>query len=239
MAATARHLGPAAIAASALAFAVPASDARPLERCTLQQVLKFDSAPLGASWPESTRYGAWYSVHNGFGFTHVEQAGTVRRLWLAPKAAADASQTFSALIRSVQSFGDLDMTVRVQTYAQLRRPKANPWEVAWVLWHYTDSDHFYYFSLKPNGWELGKEDPAYRGKQRFLASSTGRAYPVRRWYRVRVRQLGNEIAVWVDDRLAVRFTDRQRPYGAGHVALYVEDAAAVFGPVALRTCRAV
>ena len=198
--------------------------------------LAYDASPTGVSWLEATRYGPWYSVHNGFGFTRVENTSQGRRLWLSPRAPTAVSETFSSLVRSVRSFGDTDMTLGFQTLAQLRRPQPNPWEVAWAIWRYQDNDHFYYFIVKPNGWELGKEDPAYPGRQRFLASSSGHRFPVGVWYRLRVRHVGDEIAVWIDDRLVVRFRDRQRPYRAGAVALYVEDARAVFGPVALREC---
>lgn len=200
--------------------------------------LTYDAAPTGVSWSEGTRYGSWYSVHSGFGSTRVENTSQGRRLWLSPRAPTAVSETFSSLVRSVRSFGDIDMTLRFQTLAQLRLPQPNPWEVAWVIWRYADNDHFYYFIVKPNGWELGKEDPAYPGKQRFLASSSGdHRFPIGVWYRLRVRHVGDEIMVWIDDRLVARFRDRQRPYRAGTVALYVEDARAVFGPVALRECN--
>lgn len=211
------------------------ADARGVTGCADVR-LAYDAAPTGRSWSERTGYGPWSSVHNGFGSTRVEDTSQGRRLWLAPRAAADASETFSSLVRSVRSFANVDLTVGFETLAQLRRPRPNPWEVAWVIWAYRDNDHFYYFILKPNGWELGKEDPAYRGKQRFLASSSARRFPIGAWYRLRVQHVGDEIAVWIGDRLAVRFRDRQRPYRSGAVALYVEDARAVFGPVTLRGC---
>ena len=30
-----------------------------------------------------------------------------------------------------------------------------------MLWRFLDDNHFYYLVLKPNGWEIGKADPAY------------------------------------------------------------------------------
>jgi hypothetical protein len=198
--------------------------------------LGYDAAPTGVSWAERARYGKWLSLHNGFGFTRVEETSQGRRIWLSPRAATEATETYSSLVRTVETFGDVDFTVGFKTLAQLRTPSPNPWEVAWVIWHYTDNDHFYYFLVKPNGWELGKEDPVYRGKQRFLASASSRRYPVGPWYRLRVRQVGDEISVWIDGLLATTFRDRQRPYRAGAVGLYVEDARAVFGAVTVRRC---
>ena len=64
--------------------------------------------------------------------------------------------------------------------------KPNPWEVGWLLWCFSpDPTHpydpsptsnsnfrFYALTLKPNGWEVSKQDPSYKGGQRFLKSNT-------------------------------------------------------------------
>ena len=61
----------------------------------------------------------------------------------------------------------------------------NPWEVGWLLWCFSpDPTHsydpsptsnsnfrFYALTLKPNGWEVSKQDPSYKGGQRFLKSN--------------------------------------------------------------------
>ncbi len=61
----------------------------------------------------------------------------------------------------------------------------NPWEVGWLLWCFSpDPTHpydpsptsnsnfrFYALCLKPNGWEVSKQDPSYKGGQRFLKSN--------------------------------------------------------------------
>lgn len=63
--------------------------------------------------------------------------------------------------------------------------KPNPWEVGWLLWCFSpDPTHpydpsptsnsnfrFYALTLKPNGWEVSKQDPSYKGGQRFLKSN--------------------------------------------------------------------
>jgi hypothetical protein len=107
--------------------------------------------------------------------------------------------------------------------------------VAWVLWRYTDNEHFYSFIVKPDGWELAKEDAAYPGKQRFLAYSYTRRFPIGPTYEIRIRHVGAAITVWVNGQQIVAFTDRERPYHGGSVALYTEDATALFQPVVLRT----
>jgi hypothetical protein len=113
----------------------------------------------------------------------------------------------------------------------LRGPHPNPWEVGWILWHYTSDQRFYYIILKPNGWELGKADPGYPGDQRFLATATHPVFPPGRWYTVRVHQRGDGIEVDVDGRRLVRLTDSQHPYRSGRVGLYTEDASVTFQPI--------
>lgn len=89
------------------------------------------------------------------------------------------------------------LSANIVTTAQLRNKdntpptpqnpdsKPNPWEVGWLLWCFSpDPTHpydpsptsnsnfrFYALTLKPNGWEVSKQDPAYPGGQRFLKSN--------------------------------------------------------------------
>jgi len=81
--------------------------------------------------------------------------------------------------------------------------------------------------------ELGKEDPAYPGAQRFLASGTSPSFPIGTWYRVDVTQSGQTIRVFVGDVLITTFTGRERPYS--RVGLYSEDAEVSFDNVSVVT----
>lgn len=174
-------------------------------------------------WQEGETRGRWRAVFNG----HGEIRGGNSEVVLAPAAADRPSETFAGLVVSAASYGDFRLRVRVRTDQQLREPRPNPWEVGWVLWHYTDPKQFYYMILKPSGWELGKEDPAYPGAQRFLAG--GRAnFPVGHWYEVEVQQMGASITVWANGKRLVDFTDRERPYRHGQLGLYSEDSEARF-----------
>jgi hypothetical protein len=198
----------------------------------------FEGLPVGVAWHPGETHGGWISVHHGFGRTAVVTGASGRRLLLlSPRAASRPAQTFSALVRTVKTFADVDMSVRVRTTARLRTPRPNPWEVGWVMWRYRDDDHFYYFIAKSNGWELGKGDPGYPGGQRFLATSAAPRFAVGRWHTVRVRHVGNRIEVWVNGERLVGFTDRERPYRRGALALYVEDAAALYSGIELRPPR--
>ncbi|MEU6086043.1 calcium-binding protein [Streptomyces sp. NPDC047085] len=182
-----------------------------------------ESAPPPKPWIDGTVHGRWLSVFNG----HGTNLGDDDSLSLSPRAAEDPGTTHAGLVVSTASYTDVRYEARMRTVRQLRYPNPNPWEVPWLVWAYTDPEHFYYITLKPNGWELGKRDPAYPGGQRFLA--TGRTkYPVGPWYTVRVEQNGADLTVEVGGRRLVAFTDVERPYTGGKVGAYTEDATVEF-----------
>jgi hypothetical protein len=196
--------------------------------------------PGGAcvSWEEGTRCGAWHLAYSGFGSARGVEDEQGWRYRLAPRAVDRSDETSAALALSDRELGDLEVSARMRTEEQLRRPEGNPWEVAWLLWHYTDDQHFYYIALKPNGWELGKAHPDHPGAQRFLATGSSPEFPTGRWYDVRVDQVGNRIQVSVDGEPIVDFRDEEEPYLRGAVGLYTEDAAVEFSHIRLEPIEA-
>ena len=195
----------------------------------------FSSLAQGTGWTDGSAHGQWISAFSGYGQSGIESDGTHGNvLTLSPAASTSPSETHAALVRSAATFGDTDITVDLRTLQQLRSGSTpNAWETGWVLWHYGDNTHFYYFIPKPNGWELGKEDPAYPGAQRFLAAGSSPSYAVGPWNTVRVRQVGNSITVWVNGSQIVSFTDNERPYSSGSLGLYTEDAHVHFDNIAI------
>ncbi|NNN33679.1 DUF1080 domain-containing protein [Streptomyces sp. S3(2020)] len=176
-----------------------------------------------APWADGSTHGRWTSVFNG----HGTNTGDDDSLTLSPMPAEDPGTTHAGLVVSTASYDDVRFASRMRTVEQLRTPHPNPWEVPWLVWAYTDAEHFYYITLKPNGWELGKRDPAYPGGQRFLATGHEQ-YPVGDWSSVRVEQKGPRLTVEVDGKRLVTFTDAERPYLQGRVGAYTEDAAVEF-----------
>jgi len=196
----------------------------------------FSAMSAGSCYPDGSTIGAWQFVYNGYGCNGFVAANGNTMLFEQPEVSTSPSETHGSLAVGPYISGDFTLELSAATGGQLRTNSApNPWEVAWVLWHYTDDFHFYYFVAKPNGWELGKEDPAYPGAQRFLASGTSPTFPIGRWYRTRVTQSGQTIQVFVNDALITTFTDRQRPYTSGGVGLYNEDAEVYFDDVSVTT----
>ncbi|GAB3201499.1 hypothetical protein GCM10027261_36160 [Geodermatophilus arenarius] len=184
-------------------------------------------------WHQSDRCGGWRLAFDGYGTASGVQRADGWRYRLAPRAVDHESDTAAALALSEQEFEDVEVSVRLRTREQLRRSGGNPWEVAWLVWHHTDNEHFYYLTLKPNGWEIGKADPAFAGSQQFLATGTAPTFPVGPWYEVTVRQVGAEMEVTVDGVLLARVVDPGEPYRGGSVGLYTEDAAVEFEDIQL------
>ncbi|HEY6278178.1 MAG TPA: hypothetical protein VIX86_17820 [Streptosporangiaceae bacterium] len=176
----------------------------------------------------------WRPVFNGHGAVSVTGSGpqSVIRMRPAPALARDASH--AALVVSTASYRDFTATMTVQTVRQLRRGPAgspHPWEVGWVLWHYTSDESFYALTLEPAGWVLSKQDPAYWGGERFLASGRTPGFAVGTPHRVQITQVGNQITVRAGGHLLTRFTDTQRPYLTGVVGLYCENSQTRFSDI--------
>lgn len=186
-----------------------------------------------AGTPASPPGGPWRVGYTGYGHVDASTSDGTTRITLQPATPTEPAQTHAALVLSHGSWGDFAATIRLRTNRQLRTPHPNPWEVGWVLWHYRAGHHFYYIALKPNGWELGKADPHYPGDQRFLQTASRPQFPPGRWYTIRVTQRGNRIAVAVDGRCLVDFTDQQDPYRYGEIGLYAEDASVTFQAVSI------
>lgn len=149
-----------------------------------------------------------------------------KMLVLSAMAPTRAAETHAALALFSQVYSsDIVFSGRVATLRQLRQGgKPNSWECAWIVWNYEDNDHFYYLALKPNGWELGKRDPAYPGGQRFMATGS-KSFPVGAWTTFKVAQLENLIVVSADNRKLASVVDTQPPiYTSGRIGLYTEDA---------------
>jgi hypothetical protein len=154
-----------------------------------------------------------------------EAAGAETRvLVLSPQISTRANETHAALALSNTSFsGDITFRGRIQTVRQLRTGSPpNPWECAWIVWNY-QGNHFYYVSLKTNGWEIGKYDRAAKTQQKFLR--TGKeTYALGVWHEFEITQKENEITVRIDGTDIAAFRDEMHPYTSGKLGFYTEDA---------------
>jgi hypothetical protein len=188
--------------------------------------------PLDHCFPDGATFGSWKTIFAGFGCVSVAEVNGKRRIRLKPKAANAPDVTHAALVVGPAFHDSLQFECGMVTTHQLRQGSApNAWEVGWLVWHYSDNAHFYYFTLKPNGWELGKCDPAYPGGQRFLVTGPLPATPVMHRHEVLVEQAGAQIRISVDGGLISEFTDFERPYVKGKIGFYCEDSDVLFDSI--------
>lgn len=131
--------------------ATAASLARPIEALT--PLLKIERVPVPSSSPNPAEHDRLQVVYS-----------------------------FSANIVTTKQLRNKDNTPPTKDNPD---SKPNPWEVGWLLWCFSpDPTHpydpsptsnsnfrFYALCLKVNGWEVSKQDPSYKGGQRFLKSN--------------------------------------------------------------------
>jgi hypothetical protein len=150
---------------------------------------------------------------------------------LQSQAPSSLAETHSALLTSSATWGDQVFSYSATTIAQRRIGDApNPWEVAWSMFRFTDLTHYYWFIVKPNGWELGKKQGS--DTQIFLATGDTPRMAVGATYQVRVQAEGARIRVSVNGSPVVDYTDA-RPLLSGSVGLYEEDSRVTFGNVSV------
>ena len=160
------------------------------------------------------------------GLTWSSAAAEDNILTMSPKAPSQPDKSHAALSLSSEAYSNkLLFSGHVATLKQLRTGSApNPWECAWIVWHFSDFDHFYYLALKPNGWELGKRNPKYPGGQRFLATGN-LSFAIGSWSRFRIAHIDNKITVTVNNMRLTTFVDSEKPiYRSGRLGIYTEDA---------------
>ena len=199
----------------------------------LLAMLAIGGCSSGQAGPAGPPPADWRVAYTGYGQVRSGSQGGDPGFVLSPAQPESPAATHAALVLSARSWRDFTLVVRLRTTSQLRKPSPNNWEVGWLLWHYTDEHHFYYLILKPDGFELGKEDPAYPGEQRFLVTKSQPSFPVGRSYVIRVTQRGDVMSVSVGGRTLVRYADPNDPYRSGRIGLYTEDAIATYQIVSL------
>lgn len=191
------------------------------------------TATSSAGWRDGEVHGRWTVRHSGYGTV----TGSDGEVVLQPRAAADPDTTHAGLVHTTAECRDPSFSLTVHTERHLRAGEPNPWEVAWVLWNFQDDTRFYAVALKPNGWEITKQDPAYPGNQRFLLTGDEPQFPIGSDYHVAITHDGPEMTVTVDGEELATVTDTDSPYREGAIALYVEDARVRFSDFDLPSCH--
>ena len=176
-------------------------------------------------------HGIWSVRYTGYGSVGVG-CPTRGALELRPATAVAPEETHAALVVTRMPYRDGVLKLDVRTIRQLRENSPpNPWEVAWVVFRYSDDEHFYYLALKTNGWELGKRDPAYPGGQRFLGTGSVPQSPAGQWSRVSIIMQAELLSVQIDGIRVVTTADLERPLLTGAIGMYTEDAEVQFDDI--------
>ena len=205
-----------------------------------------ENTPIDRWEPGGVYHRRWRVMYDGYGTVN----GSLSRVYMNPAAPESLSQTHAALVVNDQvNEGDLDFVVTVKTLQQTRKnDPPNGWECAWVMWDWTAEDSFYAVALKPNGWEISKQDSTYDGNQRYIGSNTTPTFDVGVPYRIWVKRVAGETYVrWAVEDLSQpdgipatgwnylwHFTDEERPLNKGNIAFYVEDAEVEFTGLVVR-----
>jgi len=192
----------------------------------------FDAKKLEACQPEGTLVDGWRFAFAGYGCNAISTFEDRRWLHVVPKAATKPGESHSALMVGPVHGASLTLTCDVVTLRQLRSgDKAKPWETGWLLWGFHDLKHFYYLALKTNGWEMGKMDPDSPTRQRYLATGAEVKTGMQEAHQIRIVQEGPTITLAIDGRVLTKVTDTERPYMQGRIAVYAQDADALFGGI--------
>src|SRR5262245_24140693 len=103
----------------------------------------FSTMPTGSCYPDGFLIGVWQFVYNGYGCNAFLLSNDNTMLVEQPKASTRPDETHASLVLGPSIAGDFTLEAWTVTTRQLRTGSApNPWEVAWVVWNYTNSDHY-------------------------------------------------------------------------------------------------
>jgi len=182
--------------------------------------------------------GKWKDKYNGYGVAGVITDSSGNNVFYAkPQTATGTSTvnadqttsgTHAALVLSTAKYKDYKLSLDMRTDKQLRAVSPNTWEVAWIMFNYVDSWHHHYFTLKTNGYELGKKDNTCQCEQQiFLKTGTSLKNTIGTWYHVDIYVVGNHITVYVDNNKIIDMYDTTMSSyfnNGGSIGLYTEDA---------------
>ena len=96
------------------------------------------------------------------------------------------------------------------------------WETEWIVWNYTDSNHFYYLAPRENGWVLAKRNGNPNNPE-ILATGTD-AFPANSPKNFKIERKGNTFEVTVNGKKLASVTDNS-PINQGRIGLYTYNSA--------------
>lgn len=164
----------------------------------------------------------WEEVYNGYGSVIIDNNG----IYLKPEIATAAGETHAALVKSDFEFRDFTLEIKAVTKNQIREgSEPNAWEVFWIFFNYVPTDdgkkRTNYFTLKPNGYELGTASGEL--DQVFLATGSDVQLEIGEEYVYRIYKSGSYIEVSINGSKVIEGEyNIYDDYGS--IGLYSEDA---------------
>ena len=186
--------------------------------------------------------GKWHVAYTGFGSVGVQQDPNTGNHYFfeQPKTATSRSETHASMVLTTQQYSDFEMDIDAKTVAQLRQNNSpNPWETAWIFWHYTDEFHYYALTLKTNGIQIEKKDNNNHddSAEIYLKFSNAPKLELDNWVHIKLRVIGTHITLWADGNQVLDFTDKipsSDVMSSGNIGLYNEDAKVNFDNVSIK-----
>lgn len=175
----------------------------------------------------------WEVVYDGYGKVEFH----ADHLSLKPHRPLNEQTTHAALLllnktrySTPQNF---KARIRYKTRSQLRSPRANPWEVFWLMFNtQVRAGHFAsanYLIQKPGlGFELGRASAG--DVQDFLATDTRSSLDVNEISELEVLKLQQSLVIWQNGILRMRYDGDATSSNnflfneKGQLGLYTEDA---------------
>jgi hypothetical protein len=151
--------------------------------------------------------------------------------YLKPKVVTSASKTEAALVRAPFIFCNYVVEFDMNTINQLRHgspPKT--WEAGWFIFRYTDTFHYYWLLIKPDGFAFGKKDYNTCSDpldgQKYLKTKSSPILKLNTSQHLKVAAIGNHFKVLVDNKLVVDFIDKgmSSQVAGGNIIMYSEYA---------------
>ncbi len=116
---------------------------------------------------------------------------------------------------------DFTYSGTINSLTQLSTTPKN-WETEWVVWNYTDNNHFYYLAPRENGWVLAKRNGNPNNPE-ILATGTD-AFPANSPKNFKIEREGNAFEVTVNEKKLASVTDNS-PINQGRIGLYTYNSA--------------
>ncbi|MDO8428836.1 MAG: DUF1080 domain-containing protein [Candidatus Diapherotrites archaeon] len=160
----------------------------------------------------------WHIEFTGYGNIWIDQ----EILNMKPQIALSPAENHAPLMTSNSSWSNFILDFDQKTIQQLRQNSPpDPWEVAWIMFRYTDLENYYYFIFKTNGVQLAKKQGSLN--EIFLQTPNNPRVQIGQWNHIKVQAQGNHIQVWADNQLVIDYTDSD-PLSAGKIGLYNEES---------------